>query len=161
MAVIQVIQRNAHLAGPVRYDMVEGRDGKLARAVFIAISNTRRGAGDAREDEPTAIQWTVWGKQAENAARYVGTGSHVNVVGWVRNHRYEKDGVTVHGLDFTADEVDYLDTRAEREARTARQAFVAEMNEQEKGAAAVPRGAASSAPAARGPRSPGRPGAKA
>ncbi|RVT49591.1 single-stranded DNA-binding protein [Rubrivivax albus] len=131
MAAIQVIQRNAHLAGPVRYDMVEGREGKIARAIFIAISNTRRGAGDAREDEPTSIQWTLWDRQAENAARYLGTGSHVNVVGWVRNHRYEKDGATVYGLDFTADEVDYLDTRAEREAREGRQAFVADMQAHE------------------------------
>jgi len=27
-------------------------------------------AGEAREEESTAIQWTLWGKQAENAAEY-------------------------------------------------------------------------------------------
>src|SRR4029453_19579365 len=65
-----------------------------------------------------AIRWTVWGKQAENAARYLGKGSRVNVVGSLRNNNYDKDGVTVYGFDFTAEEIDYLDTRGERDARS-------------------------------------------
>ena len=100
MANVQVIQRHAHLAGPVRLDFVNGREGKVAKAVLTAISNTRRGSGDSREEESTAIQWTLWGKQAENAAEYLGKGSHVNIVGRVRNNNY-----------------DYLDSRAESEAR--------------------------------------------
>ena len=39
-----------------------------------------------------AIQWTLWGKQAENAAEYLGKGSHVNIVGRLSNNNYEKDG---------------------------------------------------------------------
>jgi len=38
MAFVRVEQRNAHLAGLVRLDTVNGRDGKLARDSFIAIS---------------------------------------------------------------------------------------------------------------------------
>ena len=117
MANVQVIQRHAHLAGPVRLDFVNGREGKVAKAVLTAISNTRRGSGDAREEETTAIQWTLWGKQAENAAEYLGKGSHVNIVGRVRNNNYEKDGEEIYSLAFTAEEVDYLDSRAESEAR--------------------------------------------
>jgi single stranded DNA-binding protein len=82
-----------------------------------AISNTRRGSGEQREEESTAIQWTLWGKQAENAAEYLGKGSHVNIVGRLRNNNYEKDGETVYGMAFTAEEIDYLDSRAESEAR--------------------------------------------
>jgi single-strand DNA-binding protein len=85
--------------------------------VLTAISNTRRGSGDNREEESTAIQWTLWGKQAENAAEYLGKGSHVNIVGRLRNNNYEKDGETVYGMAFTAEEIDYLDSRAESEAR--------------------------------------------
>ena len=33
------------------------------------------------EQQATAIQWTLWGVQAENAAAYLGRGSHVNIVG--------------------------------------------------------------------------------
>ena len=121
MANVLVIQRHAHLAGPVKLDSVNGNDGKVARAVFTAISNTRRGSGDEREEETTAIQWTVWGKQAENAAQYLGKGSHVNVVGRVQNNNYERDGETVYAMAFTVEEIDYLDTKAEGDALRAKQ----------------------------------------
>ena len=117
MASVSVIQRHAHLAGAVKLEFVNGREGKIAKAVLTAISNTRRGSGEAREEEATAIQWTLWGKQAENAAEYLGKGSHVNIVGRLRNNNYEKDGETVYGMAFTAEEIDYLDSRAESEAR--------------------------------------------
>ena len=129
IAFVRVEQRNAHLAGPVRLEHVNGRDGKLAKATLTAISNTRRGSGDEREDESTAIQWTLWGKQAENAAQYLGKGSHVNVVGHVRNNNYPAaDGGTVYALAFTCDEIDSLDTRARSEERKSLHEFVAQMD---------------------------------
>ena len=51
MANVQVFQRHAHLAGAVKLEYVNGREGKVAKAVLTAISNTRRGSGDAREEE--------------------------------------------------------------------------------------------------------------
>ena len=117
MANVQVFQRHAHLAGAVRLEFVNGREGKVAKAVLTAISNTRRGSGDSREEESTAIQWTLWGKQAENAAEYLGKGSHVNIVGRLRNNNYDKDGETVYAMAFTVDEIDYLDRRVDSEAR--------------------------------------------
>ncbi len=119
MAFVRVEQRNAHLAGAVRLNSVEGRDGPISKATLTAISNTRRGGrgeGDNRGEEATAIQWTLWGKQAENAAQYLGKGSHVNVVGRVQNNHYERDGETVYAMAFTAEEIDYLDSKAEGEA---------------------------------------------
>ena len=121
MANVSVIQRHAHLAGAVKLEFVNGREGKVAKAVLTAISNTRRGSGDSREEESTAIQWTLWGKQAENAAEYLGKGSHVNIVGRLRNNNFEKDGEPVYGMAFTAEEIDYLDSRAESEALHARE----------------------------------------
>jgi single-strand DNA-binding protein len=121
MANVQVTQRHAHLASAVKLEFVNGREGKIAKAVLTAISNTRRGSGDSREEESTAIQWTLWGKQAENAAEYLGKGSHVNIVGRLRNNNFEKDGEEVYAMAFTAEEVDYLDSRAESEARRSRE----------------------------------------
>ena len=120
MAFVRVEQRNAHLAGNVRLEFVNGREGKVAKGTLTAISNTRRGSGEAREDESTAIQWTLWGKQAENAAEYLGKGSHVNIVGRLRNNNYEKDGEEVYALAFTCEEIDYLDSKADAEARRTR-----------------------------------------
>ena len=119
MAFVRVEQRNAHLASIVRLVSVEGRDGPVSKATLTAISNTRRGSGENRGEEATAIQWTLWGKQAEKAAQYLGKGSHVNVVGRVQNNNYERDGETVYSMAFTAEEIDYLDTKAKSEARVA------------------------------------------
>ena len=60
MAFVRVEQRNAHLAGAVRLHTVEGRDGPVSMATLTAISNTRRGSGENRSEEATAIQWTLW-----------------------------------------------------------------------------------------------------
>ena len=121
MAFVRVEQRNAHLASNIRLDYVNGREGRLAKAVVTAISNHRRGSGDAREEEATAIQWTLWGPQAENAAEYLGKGSHVNIVGRLRNNNYEKDGEIVYGMAFTVEEIDYLESKADADARRAGQ----------------------------------------
>lgn len=121
MAYVQVIQRNAHLAGAVKLDFVNGREGKVAKAVLTAISNARRGSGEAREEEATAIHWTLWGKQAEHAAEYLGKGSHVNIVGRLRNNNYQGgEGEDVYALAFTVEEIDYLDRRQDAEARRTR-----------------------------------------
>jgi hypothetical protein len=46
MANASVIQRHAQLAGAVKLEFVNGREGKIAKAVLTAISNTRRGWGE-------------------------------------------------------------------------------------------------------------------
>ena len=150
MAFVRVEQRNAHLAGAVRLMSVEGRDGPISKATLTAISNTRRGGrgeGDNRGEEATAIQWTLWGKQAENAAQYLGKGSHINVVGRVQNNNYDKDGETVYTMAFTAEEIDYLDTKAEGEALRAKQGPAPE--EGDSAPAAKPAARASAAKPAR------------
>ena len=121
MAFVKVFQLNARLAGPVRIEMVKGRDGEVAKGTVTIISNTRRGSGEDRAEEATAIQWTLWGKQAENATEYLGKGSRVNVVGRLRNNNYDKDGNTVYGFQFTCEELDYLDSKADEDARRSRQ----------------------------------------
>lgn len=117
MAFVRVEQRSAHLVGPVLLDFVNGREGRISRGRVTAISNTWRGSGERRQVQATAIQWTLWGRLAENAAEYLGKGSHVNIVGRLENNNYEKDGEAVYSLDFTCEELDYLDSKAEAEAR--------------------------------------------
>jgi single stranded DNA-binding protein len=117
MAFVRVEQRNAHLAADVRLDWVKGKEGSVAKATLTAISNTRRG-GEGKDEEATALQWTLWGRQAENAAEFLGKGSHVNVVGRLRNNNYrDASGAEVYGYSFTCEEIDYLDSKAESMAR--------------------------------------------
>ncbi len=118
MAYVRVEQRNARLAAGVRVDVVQGKDGPVSKGTAVAISNVKKQG----EEEATSIQWTFWGKVAESAAEYLGKGSRVNIVGRVQNNNYTNaDGQLVYGLTFTCEEVDYLDSRAEAEARRARQ----------------------------------------
>jgi len=115
---VLVIQRHAHLAGAVKLEFVKGREGQIARAQLTAISNQYRGRGEDREERSIALRWTLWGPQAEHAAEYLGKGSHVNLVGRVHNTQYhDGEGREVHGMEFTAEDIDYLDSKAEREAR--------------------------------------------
>lgn len=123
MANVQVIQRHAHLAGAVKLEFVNGREGKVAKAVLIAISNQHRGSGEDREERAVSIRWTLWGKQAEHAAEYLGKGSHVNLVGRLHNNNYQDaEGGEVYTIEFTVEDIDYLDSRAESEARRSRNA---------------------------------------
>ena len=137
MAYARVEQRNARLASAIKVEYVKGRDGELAKGTVTIISNTRRGSGDERTEEATAIQWTLWGKQAENAAEYLGKGSRVNVVGHLRNNNYDKDGVTVYGLQFTCEELDYLDSKADADARRLGQKEWTDAYDREEGRAAT------------------------
>src|SRR6476659_182647 len=121
MAYVRVEQRNARLAAGVRLDHVQGKDGPLVKGIAVAISNVKKGSGEGREEEATSIQWTFWGKLAETAAEYLGKGSRVNIVGRVQNNNYEKaPGEVFYGLTFTCEEIDYLDSRQEAEARRSR-----------------------------------------
>jgi len=43
------------------------------------------------------------------------------VVGRAQNNNYERDGETVYAMAFTAEEIDYLDTKAEGEALRVKQ----------------------------------------
>jgi len=79
-AFVRVEQRNARRASAVELDFVNGRDGEVAKGTVTIVSNTRRGSGDERSEEATAIQWTLWGKQAETAAEFLGKGLRVTVV---------------------------------------------------------------------------------
>ena len=118
MANVLVIQRHAHLAAAVKLEFVNGREGKVAKAMLIAISNQYRGSGETREERSVSIRWTLWGKQAEHAAGYLGKGSHVNLVGRLNNNNFcNADGGEVYGLEFTVEDIDFLDNKAAGEAR--------------------------------------------
>ena len=120
MSFVRIEQRNARLAAAVKLDQIKGREGLVTKGTVVVLSNVRKGEG--REDEVTSVLWTLWGKQADNAAEYLGKGSRVNVVGRLENNNYEdKDGEKVYGFTFTCEEIDYLDSKAESDARRQRE----------------------------------------
>jgi single-strand DNA-binding protein len=58
--------------------------------------------------------------------------------GRVQNNNYEREGETVYSMAFTAEEVDYLDTKAEGEALRAKQGTAPGEGEQPSASATKP-----------------------
>ncbi|EMS3432039.1 single-stranded DNA-binding protein [Escherichia coli] len=54
----------------------------------------------------------VWGKAAENAAKFLGKGSQVFVEGSMRNTQYESNGQKVYGIDYIAENIQYLNIKS-------------------------------------------------
>jgi single-strand DNA-binding protein len=73
---------------------------------------------------------------ANASLRPIGKGSRVNVVGRLRNNNYtDGQGSEVYGMSFTCEELDYLDSKTESQARKGRQEW-AESYEREQASAA-------------------------
>ena len=94
------------------------------KSLVTVISNARRTGADGEvQEKATAITWTLWGKVAVNASWHLDTGSKVAVVGTLESSRYTgKDGKEVFGFNFTARSVEYLESKADTEARRNRRA---------------------------------------
>lgn len=113
----KVLQLSAHLATTPELSYVGSE--RRPKAVFVAISNRRyRDASEQKVDVATRIRWTAWGPDAENAAQYLGKGSHVNIIGRIDNNDFvDSNGAERYEFNFTVTEIEYLDTKAESEAR--------------------------------------------
>ena len=97
-------------------------DKRVAKTTIVLLSNKRyknRETGESKESV-TRIRWTLWRDQAENAVKYLTRGSKVSVEGIVENNDYQKDGVDYYELNFTVQEIEYLESKADAEARQLR-----------------------------------------
>lgn len=68
--------------------------------------------GYGENKKTSYIPVVVFGKQAENADRFLSKGSKVAVVGRIQTGSYEKDGRTVYTTDVIANNVEFLTTRS-------------------------------------------------
>lgn len=69
----------------------------------------------ATADFPRVV---VFGKQAENAARYLAKGSMCLIEGRIQTGSYtDKDGKTVYTTDVLADRVEFLDSKSQGSPR--------------------------------------------
>lgn len=77
---------------------------KLTRFSLATNESYKNEAGE----KVTETQWhsiTVWGKQAELAARYLKKGSEVAIEGKLTNHSYvDRDGVKRYSTDIILNE---------------------------------------------------------
>ena len=79
----------------------------------LSVATTRSYMKGGREGERVEeTEWhrvTLWGKDAENANKYLTKGRQVYVEGRLQTRKYEdKDGVTRYSTDVVAEVVQYL-----------------------------------------------------
>lgn len=95
-----------------------GRDIELKNAGNSVVANvplaTTFSHKNANGDMVTETSWhrvVVFGRMAENMARYVGKGSIVAVTGRIRVRKYTKDGQDHTVTEIVADDVTFVQTK--------------------------------------------------
>ena len=91
---------------------------QTAFARFTLAVNDRRKNPQTEEweDNPSFIPIVVFGKQAENAERYLSKGSKAGVTGRIQTGSYtNQEGRTVYTTDVIANSVEFLDNRPSNE----------------------------------------------
>ena len=86
----------------------------------LAVNRTFNNAQGEREAD--FINIVVWRRQAENVANYLDKGSRVSIEGRIQTGSYTaQDGSKRYTTDVVADNVQFLDTRSQTEARVNNQ----------------------------------------
>ena len=118
------VRQIGHLAINPELMMVGEGNNRFPRATVVVISNKRRKDRETGEitERSTRVRWVLWREQAENAMKYLQRGSHVAIEGRLENNDYVKDGETVYSDQYVCEEIEYLDSKAEADARAARAA---------------------------------------
>jgi len=127
MSTVEVRQIGHVATAPVTETLsIKGRS--QTKVSLTVISNARwKDAQGKPQEKATAINWTLWGKVAMNASWYLIVGSKVEIAGRMESRRYtNKEGKEVFGFEFTARGVQYLETKAQSEARRANRSSAAE-----------------------------------
>lgn len=83
----------------------------------LAVNRTFQ--NQSGETEADFIPIVVWRKQAENVKKYVTKGSLVAVEGRIQTGSYEKDGQRVYTTDVVADNVQFLESKAQSQNRVS------------------------------------------
>lgn len=74
----------------------------------IATTEVFKDKSGAKQEKTEWHRVTVWGDQAENAAKYLAKGRSVYVEGKLQTRSYEKDGQKHYATDVVADRVVFL-----------------------------------------------------
>lgn len=67
----------------------------------------------SKEKEVDFFNIVVWGKPAENCANYIKKGSLVGIQGRLQSRSYEQNGEKRYVTEIVADQVEFLDRKAD------------------------------------------------
>lgn len=97
------------LIGRLTKDVVLNKtnSGLSTCTITLAIDRPVKSGAEKQTDFPRVV---IWGKQAENCAKYLAKGMLVAIVGRLQTGSFQnKDGVTVYTCDVNAEEVQFLE----------------------------------------------------
>ena len=83
----------------------------------LTLAVNRPFENQSGQREADFINIVVWRKQAENVKKYVTKGSLIAVEGRIQTGSYEKDGQRVYTTDVVADNVQFLESKAQSQNR--------------------------------------------
>ena len=84
----------------------------------FSVSVSRNFTNNQGQREADFINIIVWRKQAENICNYLDKGSRVSIEGRIQTGSYDdKDGNKRYTVEVVADSVEFLDTKAQSQAR--------------------------------------------
>lgn len=91
-------------------DLRMSDSGKAYTTFSLAVNRAFKGQDGQQQAD--FINCKVFGKQAENLARYCGKGSMIGVLGSIQTGKYQgKDGNAVFTTDIMVQNVQFLDTK--------------------------------------------------
>ncbi len=86
----------------------------------MATNEKRRDKNGEMKDQTTWFRITLWGKQAENASKYLTKGSSVYIEGRLRLDEWtDRDGNTRQTLDVNASDMQFLSGGARADSMSA------------------------------------------
>ena len=92
---------------------VRHSENSSSRAIFdLAVNRVWRNSSGEKQEQTDFFRIKAFSALAENAGKYLGKGSKVFVQGRVEPTKFEKEGKTEYGIDFIAEQIEYLDTKA-------------------------------------------------
>ena len=84
----------------------------------FSLAVDRNYQADKNNKQTDFINIVVWRKQAENVCNYLDKGSRVSIEGRIQTGSYDdKDGNKRYTVEVVADSVEFLDTKAQSQAR--------------------------------------------
>jgi single-strand DNA-binding protein len=86
-------------------DLRQTQSGKSVASFTIAVNKKFAKEGEAQAD---FINIVVWGKPAENVAKYKKKGNVVGIIGRLETRSYEKDGKNVWVTEVNASDIDFI-----------------------------------------------------
>lgn len=81
---------------------------KAVCSLRIATTETWKDKSGAKQEKTEWHRITIWGDQAENAAKYLSKGRSVYIEGKLQTRTYDKDGQKHYATDIIADRVVFL-----------------------------------------------------